>query len=1092
MDIKELTKTSLVNASNYNRSTVNIADLYQSFMMYDNDNRLLVSNVYQQDANILLPDLYWTQVIGRPESLPEPDISRMMLQAIAEKLPTELKEFNERFPKIGTTEAQGDYIRETQTDLYGTTGPFWKNYTRAVIRQELLALKKDQPDEPLAIEQLEQNFALRYDHPLAWMDKLNQRAGSFTESQTLWRFITSLDPDFDAMLTGRAGKNRAQWSDDSKNILPAPELTYFVALGSTLATSLGHDQLYLPHITAAVMPAISRIANELWLMRIDPNLMTTHMSYWMSAWQPEPHAPFSSNDWPLSIQQTNGFQQWDQQALRLPTVGPEVKEQLVKLWQASKKAFNKSPEWASSRCLQWLLRRGQNKGNGKIAEIAGNMSVEGSLENEIYEILKSGNSRALLQKIQFPEHLNNVWSTLSKHENLQTVKYDELDGLIDKSLPPAGKNAMNQIATANSQNSYKISDQDFNQAIQKFTTNLTDLVKAGNTPDIIGREEEIGQIIERMNSRRMRSVIITGKPGTGKSTLSLGYAQKIIAGDVPERQKDSQLLELNIEAMTAGTMYRGDFEKNARNLIEGVIERNKNGKTNIVLTIPEAHTIMGAGSAGGDPTGFEQRIKKWMTDPDLRLIMDLDTTSFNKTLGKDEAFVRRCELIQLKDLSPDQMLDALVKDSNKGKDYYKVDVTLPQVELVQHLVQTHIPQKPPLDTMLAVLDTAMNRANLAGQTTVDSNEILVAVAKKAKLPANHLQKDNRQILLDMEQTLRSEIVGQDEAIDRLKEALLINKSGLGEPDKPIGSFMFIGPTGVGKTETAKVLAKTLTGTEQSLIRIDMSEYMEKHSISKLLGAPPGYVGYDKPGTLTGPVEENPFSVIVIDEIEKAHPDIMNAFLQILDNGKVKDGSGKEIDFTKTLIVMTSNIGAKEAALEANKKSMGFDEQQGTNVIVDRGPIMMKSAREYFRPEFLNRFSDVVPFHSLTLETMQPILDRQIDVLNKRLKQEYGITITLGDGAREKIITAGFDPENGARPLKRQINRLITSKLAARFLLGDEAKPEKDTRYRIDDIGDDFKMTKVAFNNPILKRTVTDWRKNPISNQNQPSPRQQRL
>lgn len=1054
MNTQEMIHQSLTTAQNANRRDVDVVDMYQAFLMFDDSNRYLVGNTYGQDLNVMMPDLFWTRFMGRPAHLPEPDLAKMMTKAINDRLSTEIEDFNTRFTTPPDASQGRAYLGETISDMYDTKNPAWTHHTRSLIRLGLMDLKAANPDAPIAPDAAKDYFTGTYAHPLAWLDRLGQ-AGHFPESHGIWRFVTSLDPDFDYALRARCNGIRAQWSEQTRDIFPAPEFSRTIFLGATVAQALKQDTIYLPHIFSGILANFQRTNNELLMMNSDPLLVQGYMNDWIAAWQPE--LPPENNDhWPSSITRMSSFQRWQsepQPPVNMPKVDETARTKLTGYWQEHKAALAKNPEWGISKMVQWLIHEAAEP------EDITRDDPEDGVSGAVQRILERGDSKDLLKKINFPEILFPTWTKLSDIEDLSKVQRAELDKIMPPRPQQPDRNS-SAMAPTNApvkpvKAGYTVSDADFKKALAEFTTDITAQVKTEETPTITGRDHEIDRIVERQNSRRYRGTLITGEPGVGKSTLVIGYAQRVVRGDVPEKQKNVQVLELNAEAIMADTSLRGQAEKNFKVLFQGIMERNKKGDTNIILSIPEAHSIKGMGASMDDSTGLEQRLKKWMTNPHLPLLLDLDTDSYNRTLGKDAAFVRRCELINLTDIDKVNSIEAMKKEAEKASAYYGVAINDTQIDAIYSLSALHLPRLPRLDTALDLMDKVMNHANITQQTKVDSDYILEAVAEKANLPIDFLKKDQAQTVLKLATTLRQEITGQDAAIDAVADALLLGKSGIGEPNQPIGSFLFIGPTGVGKTELSKVLAEILTGSDKNLIRLDMSEYMEQHSVSKLIGAPPGYVGYDAPPVLTDPVHKQPYSVVLFDEIEKAHPNVQNLFLQILDNGEIKDSTGKVIDFKKTIIIATSNIGAKIAQEEAQKRHLGFD--NGEAPYVDQGAIMLREAEKSFTPEFRNRFSGIITFKSLDKEMCGPILDRQMRKVNERLHNEWGITVELSNNARKTLIETGFDPYNGARPLAKAIKKDVSVPLG-RLLLGQQLNYQPDDVFIVEDVGAKFQLS----------------------------------
>lgn len=632
--------------------------------------------------------------------------------------------------------------------------------------------------------------------------------------------------------------------------------------------------------------------------------------------------------------------------------------------------------------------------------------------------------------------------------------------------------------------------------LSQFGRDLTKLAKDGKIDPVIGRQKEIERVIQILSRRTKNNPCLIGEPGVGKTAIAEGLALKIVSGEVPELLKDKKIYSLDLTGMVAGTKYRGDFEER----IKKVIDEVKNAK-DVILFIDEVHTLIGAGSAEG-AADAANILKPSLARGELQIIGATTIEEYRKHIEKDAALERRFQPVMVDEPSQEEAIEILKGIKDKYEAHHKVKITDEAIESAVKLSTRYIGDRYLPDKAIDLIDEAASRVRLRSYTApsdlkeledkkksveaeklsaVNAQEFERAAAlrdeerkldKEIKdkkenwhdmagkshdevtpadiadivsswtgVPVTQLSTEESDRLLHMEDELHRRIVGQDEAVEAVSRAIRRGRVGLKDPKKPIGSFIFLGPTGVGKTELCKALAAAMFGDENAMIRLDMSEYMEKHTVSRLIGSPPGYVGYDEGGQLTEKVRRKPYSVVLFDEIEKAHPDVFNMLLQILDDGVLTDGQGRRVDFKNCIIIMTSNVGAK--LISQKQKAFGFaagakELEQNEKEIKDA---VMGELRNTFRPEFLNRVDDIIVFQRLTKENIKEIASRLLAVLQKRV-EDMGIEVTFSDEAVSKIADAGFDDVYGARPLKRAIQSRIEDALSEEMLKGSVKKGGK--------------------------------------------------
>ena len=623
--------------------------------------------------------------------------------------------------------------------------------------------------------------------------------------------------------------------------------------------------------------------------------------------------------------------------------------------------------------------------------------------------------------------------------------------------------------------------------LDKFGKDLTKLAKEGKLDPVIGREKEIQRVIQILLRRRKNNPVLIGEPGVGKTAIAEGLAQRIVAGEVPEPLKNKRIVALDMASVVAGTKYRGQFEERLKNILKE-LEKNKD----IILFIDEIHTIVGAGSAEGS-IDASNMLKPALARGDIQVIGATTLDEYRKYIEKDGALERRFQPVMVEEPSIEDAKKILLGLKERFEKFHGVEYTLDALEKAvelsaKYINDRHLPDKaidvideagalvkirnyelPPelkqlenkikeleekkkkaveeqdYDRAIEIRDKELKiralyeRKKLEWKEQLKRNKPKVTVDDVANvisrwtgIPVQRMTQTEMEKLLNIEKELKSRVLEQDHAIERIAKALRRSRIGLHRKKRPIGVFMFLGPTGVGKTETAKALAEYLFGSEDALIRFDMSEFMEKHTVSKLVGAPPGYVGYEEGGQLTERVRRRPYSVILLDEIEKAHPDVFNLFLQIFDDGRLTDAFGRTVDFSNTVIIMTSNLGAR---LIAERGKVGFEQSQGMIDYEEMKKNVMDQVRKYFTPEFLNRLDDIIVFKPLTKGAIAKIIDLHLKEINEGLK-EWGIKVKLHKSFVDWLIDKYYKPEYGARSIKRGLQREVEEVIADELLKGN--------------------------------------------------------
>lgn len=653
--------------------------------------------------------------------------------------------------------------------------------------------------------------------------------------------------------------------------------------------------------------------------------------------------------------------------------------------------------------------------------------------------------------------------------------------------------------------------------LDKYSRDLTDLAREGRLDPVIGRDNETNRVMQILSRRTKNNPVLIGEPGVGKTAVVEGLAERIVSKEVPDTLLDKRLVTLDLPAMIAGSKYRGEFEERIKKVINEVLNAG-----NVLLFLDELHTIIGAGGAEG-AVDASNILKPLLARGELQLIGATTVDEYRKHIEKDSALERRFQPIMVEEPSLEDATKILLGLKHKYEEHHAVSITDKAIESAVKLSKRYISDRFLPDKAIDLVDEAASKTRISNymepekikeikaeidkmekekedavgaeeferageikekqerlkekqdkirekwiedkknrKLVVDEDEIADVVALWTKIPVKKITENDSQRLNNLEKVLHERVVGQDEAVSAVARAIRRGRVGLKDPKRPIGSFLFLGPTGVGKTELSKALAYSIFGSENALIRVDMSEYMEKHSVSRMVGSPPGYVGYEEGGQLSEKVRRNPYSVILFDEIEKAHPDVFNILLQVLDDGHITDSSGRMIDFKNTVIILTSNAGAQRII---EPKQLGFaSNSDDKKDYSDMKNSVMEEVKQMFKPEFLNRIDETIVFHQLTKEDLKEILDILLKEINSRLDEQMQMNLRLTDKAKEFLIDKGYDKKYGARPLKRALQNEIEDRLAEQILFGNIKQGDK---IKIDCKGEG-KDSELTFK-PIIKR-----------------------
>lgn len=563
-------------------------------------------------------------------------------------------------------------------------------------------------------------------------------------------------------------------------------------------------------------------------------------------------------------------------------------------------------------------------------------------------------------------------------------------------------------------------------ALEEYCVNLNEQVVLGKIDPIVGRDEEIERVAQILSRRRKNNPLLVGEAGVGKTAIAEGLAYRIVNGDVPDLLKEAVVFSLDLAGLLAGTKYRGDFEQRLKNVLKELKSYNEKDNKEAILFIDEIHTIMGAGATSGGSMDASNLLKPALSNGELRCIGSTTYEEYRKFIEKDSAFSRRLQKVDVLEPNADDTLKILLGLRPKFEEHHNVKYSNAIIKLIVDLATKHLTDRKNPDKSIDVIDEVGAMIRILPESkrhqNITKKDVETVIAMMAKIPKMSVATDERDKLRSLKNNLKMLIFGQDQAVEKVADAILLSRSGLGSDQKPMGSFLFTGPTGVGKTELAKQLAREL-GIH--LERFDMSEYMEKHSVAKLIGAPPGYVGFDNGGQLTDVIKKHPHAVLLLDEIEKAHPDIFNILLQIMDHGTLTDSQGRSTDFRNVVIIMTSNAGAKE--MESGSIGLGKS--------LDNSSFKRDSAiKGFFTPEFRNRLDAIVHFNKLSDEQVLKIVDKFLIQLETKLS-EKNVELKVSPEARVHLAKVGFDPQMGARPLSRIIDHEIKKPLSHEILFG---------------------------------------------------------
>jgi len=554
-------------------------------------------------------------------------------------------------------------------------------------------------------------------------------------------------------------------------------------------------------------------------------------------------------------------------------------------------------------------------------------------------------------------------------------------------------------------------------SLEEFGYDITKAAREGKLDPLVGREDEIMRVIRILGRRRKNNPMLVGDPGVGKSAIVEGIAIKIATGNIPTALAGKRLISLDLGSIVAGTKYRGDFEKRLKAIINEVA-----ANPDVILFIDEFHTIVGAGGASGSLDAANM-LKPALARGDIQCIGATTLDEFRKIVEKDGALDRRFQKIVVEHTDIMQSISILDRLKTNYEKHHNVIYTDEAIEACVRMSERYITDRCLPDKAIDAMDEAGSMVRLknpdrTGQVQVE--DIAEVISKMTGIPSGNVAEGEGLKLMRMRSKLQGRIIGQDEAIDKAVRAIQRNRAGIKDPGKPIGSFLFFGPTGVGKTQLAKSLAEYLFDSEENMVRLDMSEYMEKFNVSRLIGAPPGYVGFEEGGQLSERVRRKPYCVVLLDEIEKAHPDVFNLLLQVMDEGRLTDSNGRTVSFRNTILIMTSNVGSRE--LDEYGSGVGFN-TSGKNIAVNRKAVLEKAIRKAFPPEFINRVDEMIFFNPLTREDIEKIIDIEIKGLKRRVK-DAGYDLRITPAAKRFVADAGYDPNYGARPLKRAIQRFI--------------------------------------------------------------------
>ena len=593
--------------------------------------------------------------------------------------------------------------------------------------------------------------------------------------------------------------------------------------------------------------------------------------------------------------------------------------------------------------------------------------------------------------------------------------------------------------------------------LEEFGYDITQAAREGKLDPLVGREDEIQRVIQILGRRRKNNPMLVGDPGVGKSAIVEGIAIKIVTGDIPPSLADKRLISLDLGSIVAGTKYRGDFEKRLKSIINEVA-----ANPDVILFIDEFHTIVGAGGASGSLDAANM-LKPALARGDIQCIGATTLDEFRKIVEKDGALDRRFQKIMVEHTDIQHSISILDRLKTNYEKHHNVIYTDEAIEACVRMSDRYITDRCLPDKAIDAMDEAGSMVRLKNPKKtghVTAEDVASIISKMTGIPSGRIAEGEGNKLMKMRAKLQGRIIGQDDAIDKVVRAIQRNRAGIKDPGKPIGTLLFFGPTGVGKTQLAKALAEYLFDSEENMVRLDMSEYMEKFNVSRLIGAPPGYVGFEEGGQLSERVRRKPYCVVLLDEIEKAHPDVFNVLLQVMDEGRLTDSNGRTVSFRNTIVIMTSNVGSRE--LEEYGSGVGFN-TAGRNVQGNRKSVLEKAVRKAFPPEFINRVDEQIFFNSLTKEDIEKIIDIELKGLKNRVK-EAGFELNVTPAAKRFVAEAGYDPSYGARPLKRAIQKHIEDPVSEHIIMSRMMSGKKElthNKIRVS-ISDDKESTAVEW------------------------------
>ncbi len=580
------------------------------------------------------------------------------------------------------------------------------------------------------------------------------------------------------------------------------------------------------------------------------------------------------------------------------------------------------------------------------------------------------------------------------------------------------------------------------QILKKYSMNLTEMAERGELDPVIGRDEEIRRMEQILSRRRKNNPVLIGEPGVGKTAVVEGLAQRMAAGDIAETLKGKELVSLDIASMVAGSKFRGEFEDRLKAVIKEIEAHS--GQT--ILFVDELHSLVGAGAAEG-AIDASNILKDPLSRGKFQLIGATTLDEYREHVEKDSAFERRFQKIFVREPTIEETVQILEGLRETLQEHHRIEISDEAIHAAARLSERYIAERFLPDKAIDLIDEAASRLRVDGSgDRVTEAEVAALVAQWTGIPAERMLEEERSRLANMEEAIHERLIDQDEGVRAVSEAVRHSRAGLADPRRPVGTFLFLGPTGVGKTELAKALAAFLFGNDNAVLRIDMSEYMERHAVARLIGSPPGYIGYEEGGQLTESVRRRPYQVILFDEIEKAHPQVMNLLLQLLDEGRLTDGHGRTVDFRHTILIMTSNVGSELFQTERSQEAIHRD--------------VRAELRNVFRPEFLNRIDETIIFHPLSEDAIAQIVELKVQELNERLA-EQSISMALTEEAKRVLAKEGFDPHYGARPLTRAMKRLIENPLAAKIVAGEVSE------------GDAVTVDAAAMSDVLILRTPPD-------------------